>query len=192
LIEKHFGHSKIEFTVAAAPIFRGGHDGCPKGPFHIPGLLSRVSSRNPKVFGSVEIAVFKLNGDADGYAHLRRSIKSRPASLGEDAIGFPETCAFVGNTPVAAAQVGSYWVEVYGHCYDGALYRYEVGDAISMLLEKDSAVSPTRFALAECGRGAPAFLEVQDFLDQLKKPTSYWGRRFPEARRLAREASVAR
>jgi hypothetical protein len=189
LITKHFAHARIAFSAATAPFFSGGHDGCPRGPFQGPGLLATVSSRNPRVFGDIEVAIFRVNEGADGYAYLRDALNRR-AIPHEDPAGLVDGCAFVGNTAIAVVQVGSFWVEVFGHCYDGALYKYEVGEVLAMVQEKGTADAPSVFAVSECGKGTPAFVGTANFLDSLRKPASYWGRRFPDARDQARTGPV--
>ena len=148
-----------------------------------------MRSPDRKLFADIELQIFELDGKGDGYAFLKESLHTWPHSRdAPSSIADPsEHCAAVGNTTVSFIQSGGYWVIVLGHCADGALYRYEVGEALEMVRQKDPAGAPTTFAFSGCGQNTPKFVPVDELLESLKKKALYWGRSFPEAREVARK-----
>ena len=188
-IGKRFAHGRIKFGLASLPsVLAGGgtfRKGCPEAPFQRGGLSAMVRSPDRKVFGDVEISIYALDAGGDGYGFLREALARHP----EDDV-LDEPCAFVGNTAVSFIQAGRFWLEVRGFCGDGALYRYEVGEVLAMLRQKDPASAPTRFGWTGCGEGTPKLVPVDEFLGRLAKKASFWGRAFPEARDEARKRLV--
>lgn len=187
-VTRQFAHARVTFEGARRPFLAGGRDGCPAGPFRRPGLWANVRSPDRKLFAEIGIQIFELDGESDGYAFLKESLHRSPKSRdGSSAdVVATESCAAVGNTTVSFIQSGRFWLIVLGSCADGALYRYEVGEVLKMVREKDGAGAPVTFAFSGCGENTPKFVAVDGFLDELEKKATYWGRSFPAARDQAR------
>jgi hypothetical protein len=146
-----------------------------------------VRSPDRKLFAEIGIQIFELDAESDGYAFLKESLRRSPKPLDGTSADLVPTgaCAAVGNTTVSFIQSGRFWLIVLGSCADGALYRYEVGEVLKMVRQKDRAGAPATFAFSGCGQNTPRFVAVDSFLDELEKRATYWGRSFPAARNQA-------
>ena len=181
LISTHFAHDRVTFTRARHPLLGGGRDGCPRGPFQSPGLYASVRSGAKQVFGDIEIAIFATTAGGDVYKNLRDAL-ARHSTPVDGQADITDSCAFVADAAIAVAQVPGYWVEITGHCADGALYPYEVADALAMLRERNGGIPLETFAMHKCGGGLPEFRSVAELTSNLAKKVSYWHKTFPEAR----------
>jgi len=143
-----------------------------------------VRSPDRKLFADIGIQIFELDGESDGYAFLKESLRRSPNRLDGSSADVVATggCAAVGNATVSFIQSGRFWLIVLGSCADGALYRYEVGEVLKMVRQKDRVGAPTTFAFSGCGESVPKFVSVDRLLDELEKKATYWGRSFPAAR----------
>jgi hypothetical protein len=181
-VQRQFSYRKVDLSSVAGPYLAGGRNGCPKGPFRTPGLYAFLDSPNRKLFDEVQIGVFEIEEKGDGEAYLKRALASHPE-------GLPEySCVDAGNAPFSFMQSGRFWIEVMGHCPAGDIYKYEVGEVLEMLRQKDPAGVPGTFAYASCGQGKPDMVSTESFLAGLKKKETFWGRPFPAAREEAKKA----
>jgi hypothetical protein len=182
VIAAHFSLARAKVTESTFRPSRFG-PGCPQlrvvGPAH----ALDIRSPDPTLFAGITVYVERMTEKQDGYRHVADMIKA-DHDRGDESCGY-------SKAPIAFIERRPFWISVRGHCSDGALFRYEVGEVLASLPAEVGAPAD-RFLFGGCGQGFPTVTTVTTFLDSLRAKKKVGGKAFPDARDAAKARGAGR
>lgn len=140
------------------------------------GLRANVKPENNKLFARIGLGIFPLKDKADPAAFLMKVAAEQKN---------PPMCFVAKSAHLQFAWEG-FWIEMTCPCSAGKMVYYEAGDLFDWLEGMQADSLPEQVFFSYCGSMELRQVKTAWLKSQASKTRTFWGRKFPAARREAK------